>query len=640
MTEFEQIFASDGALASVISGYRPRSAQLEMAEAIASAIAEEQNLIAEAGTGTGKTFAYLLPAILSGKKVIVSTGTKNLQDQLFNKDLPLIRKALKKTPFKAALLKGRANYLCIYRLDNALNSSFGHHKEDAAALAQIKSWSKRTKVGDISEISDVKEGDPVWFNATSTVDNCLGQDCPDYADCFLVKARKRAQESDIIVVNHHLLCADWSIRETGFGELLPNVEVVIIDEAHQLADTASNFLGTSLGGKQLNDLATDTLSEYLSDAKDMPDLRQACEDLQLDVKDLRLAFGLELRRGEWKEIENNPKISGALNAVHEQLQRLTDQLEIASVRSKGLESCFERAETYEAQLDSIINDTHGEWIKWYETHSKSFTLSRTPLDIAKEFKSFMQHHQATWIFTSATLSVANNFVHFSKNLGLFDAATHSWESPFDYPNQSLFYHPRGLPKPTQPDYTDKIIEFVVPVLEASRGRAFFLFTSHRALQRAAQLLEDRLEYPLLVQGRRSKSALLEEFKQQGNAILLATASFWEGVDVRGDALSCVIIDKLPFASPGDPVLKARLNAMEKQGRNPFFEHQLPAAVIALRQGVGRLIRDVNDKGVLMVCDPRLLKRAYGQMFLDSVPAMKRTRDIADVRQFFQREEQD
>ncbi len=638
MKDLNDIFARDGTLAEVISGYLPRSSQMEMAEAILGAIESGQNLVAEAGTGTGKTFAYLIPAILSAKKVIVSTGTKNLQDQLFNKDLPVIRKALK-TPFKAALLKGRSNYLCIYRLELALNSSFGYSKDDAGALAKIKSWSKKTRVGDISEVSDVGEGDPVWFNATSTVDNCLGQDCPDYADCFLVKARKRAQESDIIVVNHHLLCADWSIRETGFGELLPDGEVVIIDEAHQLAATASNFLGISLGAKQLNDLATDTLAEYFNDARDMPDLRAACEDLQIEVKDLRLAFGVELRRGDWREIEQNPKISAAMVTLHEQLQRLTDQLEMASVRSKGLETCFERCENYEAQLDSIINDTQGEWIKWYETHSKSFTLSRTPLDIAKEFNSFMQHHKATWIFTSATLSVANCFNHFTQNLGLTDAECKSWGSPFDYPRQSLFYHPRGLPKPTETDFTDKIIEFVVPVLEASQGRAFFLFTSHRALQRAAEILQDRIEFPLLVQGKRSKSMLLEEFKQMNNAVLLATSSFWEGVDVRGDALSCVIIDKLPFASPGDPVLKARLDAMKRQGRNPFFEYQLPAAVIALRQGVGRLIRDVSDKGVLMVCDPRLLKRAYGQMFLDSVPDMKRSREISDVKVFFQLKEQ-
>ena len=639
MIELAEIFGREGALSEVIAGYSPRTGQIEMAQAIADAIDKQQHLIAEAGTGTGKTFAYLIPAILSRKKVIVSTGTKNLQDQLFSKDLPLIRKVLSRIPFKASLLKGRANYLCTYRLELALNTAFGYSKEEAAALAQIKAWSKRTKAGDISEVVDVHDGDPVWFHATSTVDNCLGQDCPDYADCFLTKARKQAQEADIVVVNHHLLCADWSIREIGFGELLPDAEVVIIDEAHQLADTASNFLGVTLSGKQLSDLADDTLAEYHTDAKDMPDLRTACEDLQLEVKDMRLAFGLELRRGDWQDIEANPKIAGALDALQKQLARLTDQLERASVRSKGLESCFDRAETLDMHLETLIKDQDGQWIKWYETYSKSFTLSRTPLDIAKEFRGFMARHKASWIFTSATLSVANNFVHFAKNLGLDAANSQSWDSPFDFPNQALFYHPKGLPQPSDPEFTDKIVEFALPVLEASRGRAFFLFTSHRALQRAAQLLEGKIDHPILVQGSRSKGVLLEQFKELGNAVLLATASFWEGVDVRGDALSCVIIDKLPFASPGDPVLKARMNALEKQGRNPFFEHQLPSAIIMLRQGVGRLIRDVNDRGVLMVCDPRLLKKSYGQMFLDSVPAMKRSRDIEDVKRFFAIEDQ-
>ena len=636
MTNIESFFGSDGPLAKVIKGYSPRAAQVEMAAAIADAVEHQRNLIAEAGTGTGKTFAYLVPAILSGKKVVVSTGTKNLQDQLFNNDVPVIRKAMK-VPFQAALLKGRNNYLCTYRLENAMNSTFGFNKEDAAALTKIKSWSKRTLSGDIAEMPEVAEADPVWFQATSTTDNCLGQDCPDYGDCFLVKARKKAQEADVLVVNHHLLCADWSIRETGFGELLPDAEVVIVDEAHQLADTASNFLGTSLGAKQLNDLANDALIEYFKDATDMPNLRSACEDLEHGVKDLRLAFGIELKRGEWREIENNPKISAGLQAVKELLQRLADQLKLASVKTKGLESCFKRAEELGQQLAIILEDDNGQWIRWYETHKKTFTLSRTPLDIAAEFRTFMQQHQATWIFTSATLSVANKFDHFSRSLGLGDADGQSWESPFDYANQSLFYHPKGLPQPVDPNFTEAIIDFALPVLEASQGRAFFLFTSHRALKQAETLLKQKIKYPLLVQGSRPKAILLDQFKQAGNAILLGTSSFWAGVDVRGEALSCVIIDKLPFASPGDPVLKARLNAMERQGRNPFFEYQLPAAVIALRQGIGRLIRDVKDRGVLLVCDPRLLKRAYGQMFLDSVPPMKRTRDIADVRAFFKHE---
>jgi len=637
VTELDSFFSSDGDLAKTVSGYQPRAAQVEMATVIAEAINGKQNLIAEAGTGTGKTFAYLVPAILSGKKTIVSTGTKNLQDQLFNKDLPVIRKAIKQ-PFKAALLKGRSNYLCIYRLKNALSSTLGFNKEDAKSLAAINSWAKRTKAGDVSEMSDVAEADPVWYMATSTVDNCLGQDCPDYADCFLAKARKNALDAEILVVNHHLLCADWSIRDSGFGELLPNAEIVIIDEAHQLADTASNFLGISISAKQLNDLAKDAQIEYFKDATDIPALRTACEDLEHEVKDLRLAFGIELKRGDWRDIENNPKLSGAITSLKDQLQRLCDQLELASVKTKNLDLCFKRAEELVEQFKIITDETSGKWIRWYETYKNTFTLNRTPLDIASEFQFFMQQHQAVWIFTSATLSVANKFEHFSRNLGLKEPVSQSWESPFDYPNQSLFYHPKGLPQPTDPNFTALIVDFAVPVLEASQGRAFFLFTSHRALNEAAELLQKKLSYPLLIQGSRPKTLLLEQFKKSGNAILLGTSSFWEGVDVRGEALSCVIIDKLPFASPGDPVLKARMEAMTKQGRNPFFEHQLPTAVIALRQGVGRLIRDVADRGVLMVCDPRLLKRSYGQMFLDSVPAMKRSRDIVDVQTFFQSEQ--
>ncbi|MFI3121790.1 MAG: ATP-dependent DNA helicase [Methylococcaceae bacterium] len=633
MTELESFFSSGGALSEIISGYQPRAAQVEMAEAISDAINRNQHLIAEAGTGTGKTFAYLIPAIFSGKKTIISTGTKNLQDQLFNKDLPLIRKVVK-TPFVAALLKGRSNYLCTHRLKNALSTTLGFSKEDAAALAKINTWGKRTKTGDTSEMSGVPESDPVWYQATSTIDNCLGQDCSDYADCFLVKARKKAQESEILVVNHHLLCADWSIRDSGFGELLPNAEVVIIDEAHQLADTASNFLGITVGAKQLNDLAQDALIEYFNDATDIPQLRSAAEDLEHEVKDLRLAFGIELKRGEWQELENNPTIMTGLAAVKAQLQRLTDQLKLASVKTKGLESCFKRAEELMHQLQLILDEKTGKWIRWYEIHRKTFTLSRTPLDIAAEFRLFMQHHKATWIFTSATLSVANKFDHFANNLGLNEADSASWNSPFDYASQSLFYHPKGLPQPNDPQFIPLIIDFALPVLQASQGRAFFLFTSHRALKQAEDLLKNKITYPLLVQGSRPKAMLLEQFKKAGNAVLLGTSSFWEGVDVRGEALSCVIIDKLPFASPGDPVLKARLDAMTQQGRNPFFEYQIPAAVIALRQGIGRLIRDETDSGVLMICDPRLLKKAYGQQFLDSVPPMRRTRDIADVQAFF------
>ena len=634
--KIDDFFSADGALAKVIPGYLPRAAQVEMAGAIAQSIEDKEHVIVEAGTGTGKTFAYLVPAILSGKKVIVSTGTKNLQDQLFNKDVPLIRQALT-VPFAAALLKGRANYLCTYRLELAVHSNLGFSREEAAALAKIKKWSKSTRTGDTADMHEVMETNPVWQQATSTRENCLGQDCPEYSECFLMKARKKAQDAHLIVVNHHLLCADWSIRETGFGELLPNADVVIIDEAHQLADTASNFLGISLSSRQIGDLAKDALMEYFQDAADMPDLRVASENLEHEVKDMRLAFGMDVTRGDWKEIAGNPKIMDGLVRLQEHLEALADQLEIASVRSKGLEACFKRAEELEDQFKSILQDKSGKWVRWYETHKKSFTLSLTPLNVAAEFQAFMAQHSATWVFTSATLSVANKFEYFSGNLGLGKIRNFTWESPFDFPNQSLFYHPKGLPQPNSPDFVEQIVEVAIPVINASKGRTFFLFTSHRALRAAAKILDKKIKYPILIQGDRPKAILLDDFKQKGNAVLLGTASFWEGVDVRGEALSTVIIDKLPFSSPGDPVLKARLEAMEKQGRRPFIEYQLPTAVISLRQGIGRLIRDVNDRGVLLLCDPRLLKKSYGHMFLNSVPAMRRTRDIKDVEEFFAQE---
>jgi len=634
MNEIIQIFSQSGELSKLIKGFQPRVGQLEMALAVAEAIDKKQNLIAEAGTGTGKTFAYLASAILSGKKTIISTGTKNLQDQLFNQDLPVLRKAIRR-PFKASLLKGRGNYLCLYRLKNALESNFGFNKDQAISLAKIAGWAKQTGTGDISEMYEVSEADPVWYQATSSVDNCLGSDCPDYAACLLVKARKKALESELLVINHHLLCADWSIRELAFGELLPSVEVIVIDEAHQLAEIASNFLGMHISSNQLNDLASDTLIEYFKDATDIPALRTACEELQHEITTLRMAFGIELRRGEWEEITGNPKLVGELSLLQEQLQNVNAQLLIASVKTKALDNCYKRSQELLQQLSVMMDDRDSQWIRWFEIHKKSFTFSRTPLDITTDFQKFMHQHQAVWIFTSATLTVANQFKHFSASLGLDKAKTISWGSPFDYAKQSLFYHPKGLPQPSAEDFIPRILEFVVPVLEASKGRAFFLFTSHRSLKQAEMLLQGTISYPLLVQGNLPKAKLISEFKASGNAVLLGTSSFWEGVDVRGEALSCVIIEKLPFSSPGDPVLKARLRAMEQQGKNPFFEYQLPNAVIALKQGVGRLVRDINDRGVLMVCDPRLLKRAYGQMFLDSVPPMRRTRELTDVQHFFQ-----
>lgn len=637
MLDVERIFASDGPLAREIEGYLPRAAQVEMAEAVSEAIEGHEHFIAEAGTGTGKTFAYLIPAILSGKKVVVSTGTKNLQDQLFHQDLPVIRRALK-VPFKAHLLKGRSNYLCLYRLKNTLHSDFGYRNNELLDLNRIKDWSGRTRGGDIAEVVGVSESSLVWGQVTSTVDNCLGVDCPSYSECFLSKARKKAQESEILVINHHLLCAEWSLRDGGFGEILPNVDLVIVDEAHHIAETASQFLGLSLSARQILDLAKDIETEQAKDAADMESLKDKVLQLESRVRDVRLAFGDGIRRGAWHEIVANPTIVHSLKQLIEHLKCLTAVLEHAATRGKGLDSCWRRSKETLLNIEALLEEDSGKWIKWFETYKRTFTLNKTPMHIADEFQAFLREFGNTWIFTSATLAVEQRFEHFTGSLGLNGIRTGYWESPFDYASQSLFYHPRDLPDPQSQHFISAVVEAAIPVITASRGRTFFLFTSHKALQQATALLNGRIEYPLLVQGDHPKATLIDQFKSRGNAVLLGTASFWEGVDVRGPALSCVIIDKLPFASPKDPVLQARLDNLRSQGRNPFSSYQLPLAVIALKQGVGRLIRDIRDRGVLMLCDPRLLKRSYGRVFLDSVPKMKRTRSLQRVQAFFSEED--
>ncbi|MCI0668187.1 MAG: ATP-dependent DNA helicase [Methylococcaceae bacterium] len=633
MPDLDSIFAEKGPLSRVISGFRPRASQLEMARTIAAAIASGDHFIAEAGTGTGKTFAYLVPAILSQRRTILSTGTRNLQDQLFTKDIPLIRASLS-VSFQAALLKGRSNYLCRYRLSNTLESGLGFSREDSKALNLIRRWAGKTRSGDVAEVASVPENSPLWYLVTSTADNCLGQDCPEYQECFLVKSRRKAQDAEILVVNHHLLCADWALRDDGFGELLPKAEVIIVDEAHQLYDTASRFLGLSVSARQINDLSRDVVTEHLQGAPDMPRLRSAAEELEQSVLDARLAFGEAARRGAWREIAGKPDISRGLNRVLARLRSLKDVLEPASERTKGLESCWRRCAEVETNLKKLLEENGSDWIRWFETHKRTFTLNRTPFEIAHEFEHLMSERRATWIFTSATLTVSKHFDHFKSALGLKHARDAVWDSPFDFSSQALFYHPRNLPDPASPQYVSAVVETAIPVLKASKGRAFFLFTSHRALREAAEILEPRIEYPLLVQGSQPKAILIEQFKTAGNSVLLGTASFWEGVDVRGDALSCVIIDKLPFASPGDPVMQARLDNLRRRGENPFESFQLPMAVIALKQGVGRLIRDVDDRGVFVLCDPRLLKRSYGRVFLDSLPPMRRTRSIEDVESFF------
>ncbi|MDA1107843.1 MAG: ATP-dependent DNA helicase [Proteobacteria bacterium] len=632
-----RIFGPDGPLARGIEGFAARTAQQEMAEAVAEALANQDILITEAGTGTGKTFAYLVPALLSGKKIIVSTATKTLQDQLYQRDFPAVRAALA-APGRVALLKGRANYLCLHRLELTEQQQRYHAPAQAAELARIRAWAGQTQSGDIAELSDIREDSALWPQVTSTADNCLGQQCPSFKDCHVLRARSEAQAADVLVINHHLFFADMALRAEGFGDLLPGVQGVIFDEAHQLAEIAAGFFGVALGSRQLIDLAQDTVAEYLKEAGDMRELATVAEHLEKATRDLRLAFGVDERRGAWREVKEQSTFTSALGTLQQALNGLHNLLEVAAVRGKGLENCWRRCITLQERLELFTTAAPENHVAWFETYTRAFTLNLTPVDIAQQFHERIQAQKCAWIFTSATLAVGDSFAHFTARLGLEDATTRRWDSPFDFARLALLYVPRNLPDPAEASYTAGVIEAALPVLNASGGRAFLLFTSHRALREAAELLKDRLGFPLLVQGSAPRAELLDRFRALGNAVLLGSASFWEGVDVRGPALSCVIIDKLPFASPGDPLMQARLEALRAADGNPFKDYQLPQAVLALKQGVGRLIRDTHDRGVLMLCDPRLFSKSYGKIFLNSLPPVPLTRSVTDVEEFFAAEE--
>jgi len=627
-----ELLGPDGPFASEISGFTPRDCQQQMAEAVEEAIADAQILIAEAGTGTGKTFAYLVPALQSGKRVIVSTGTKTLQDQLFHRDLPRVREVLG-ARLRTSLLKGRANYLCLYRLEQTHKDGRLASREQVGQLQAIREWGQRTSSGDRGEFAEVPEESPLWPRVTSTAENCLGAECPMFGDCFVVKARRAAQEADLVVVNHHLLFADLAIKQEGFGEILPGAHAFVLDEAHQIPELAGQFFSTSVTARQITEMASDALAECGSVSGALAGLREPIEAIAPAVRRVRLELDVLPAKGGFAAIENLAEAQSALRTLEEALRKLAEALAAQAERSRGLMAAHERAEALCQRLHTVLDGGAHDAVHWYELSTHGFSFHATPLDLAPPLRALREQSRASWIFTSATLSVAGEFDHFSRQLGLDDPVTTSLPSPFDYARQALAYLPKGLPDPNAPDFTERVIAAARPVLDAARGRTFLLFTSHRALKRAAELLAD-VPFPLFVQGTAPRHQLLTQFRESGNGVLLGAASFWEGVDVAGEALSCVIIDKLPFAAPDDPVLEARLSALRESGGNPFFEWQVPAAVIALKQGAGRLIRDVADRGVLMLCDPRLTTRAYGKLFLRSLPPMPVTRELGDVQKFF------
>ena len=646
-TEVERFFSNQSPLAAEVESFRPRSQQREMAMKVADAIRSNEILVVEAGTGTGKTFAYLVPALLNGGKVIISTGTKNLQDQLFQKDLPMVRDALK-APVSVALLKGRANYVCHYHLSRTETDGMFKTREDIKHLSKIKKYAKVSNSGDRSGLADVPENALIWMQVTSTRDNCLGQECPNHKECFVLKARTEAMQADIVVVNHHLFFADVMLRDEGVAELLPTCNTVIFDEAHQLPETASLFFGDTLSTTLLLDLARDTRIEAAASAKDFAPLPKACDKLDKAARDLRLAFKKEGRLPASAAMKFKD-FAPALKTLSEKLAQLTDLLKKQAERSEGLENCSQRVQALSQQLKRWIGDAppeeppdmnqEADVVCWLEIFHHSLQLNTTPLSIAEIFEKQISGSARTWIFTSATLAVKQNFSHYQSEMGLLNAQTACWDSPFNYDEQALLYVPQNLPEPNSMEYTEAVIQAAIPLIEASQGRAFLLFTSLRAMQRAYDILQAEFDqrgwnYPLLLQGDGSRNELLTRFRSLGNAVLLGSQSFWEGVDVRGDALSLVIIDKLPFAPPDDPVLAARIAELNKQGRNAFMEYQLPRAIITLKQGAGRLIRDESDRGVLMICDPRLISKPYGKRVWQSLPPMKRTRVEKEAVAFF------
>jgi ATP-dependent DNA helicase DinG len=631
-------FAENGKLAQAIKGYRARPQQQEMALRIATAIQDNSVLVAEAGTGTGKTFAYLVPALLSGGKVIISTGTKTLQDQLFERDLPAVRDALG-VPVSIALLKGRANYVCHYHLERAIADGRFQSREEAGHIRSIARFAKTSKTGDKGRLAAVPEDSGAWQAATSTRENCLGQECPHHAECFVLAARREALAADLVVVNHHLFFADVMLRDEGAGELLPACNTVIFDEAHQLPEVAGMFFGSSLGTGQIIDLARDIRREAILSAKDYPPLQDAAQALEKAARDLRLAVPQENARLPAVQLADRQEFQTALQLLDERFGELARHLQTQAERAEGLASCLQRNDELQQRLQVWRKSEDASQVRWVEVFTQALALNLTPLDVADIFRRQLEGQLRAWIFTSATLAVGRDFSHYCNELGLTEVATGYWTSPFNYADNALLYAPTGMPEPNHPDYVEAVIEAAYPAIVAAGGRAFVLCTSLRAMRRIHEGLEARfvregLAFPLLLQGVGAKAELLERFRQLGNAVLVASQSFWEGVDVRGDALSLVVIDKLPFAPPDDPVLAARIEQMRKAGKNAFMDYQLPRTVISMKQGAGRLIRDEADRGVLMICDPRLVGKPYGRRIWQSLPPMRRSRKQADVEAFF------
>jgi ATP-dependent DNA helicase DinG len=648
--DLDALFGERGPLARAVPGFRQRDQQVEFARAVLEAIEGRGVLVAEAGTGTGKTFAYLVPALSAGGRVIVSTGTKTLQDQLFHRDLPRVRQALG-AAVDVALLKGRANYVCLHHLEQNAEQGMFASREEIVHLQRIRSFARRTMSGDRGECEDVPEGSGAWSHATSTRENCLGSACAHYQDCFVMKARKRAAEADVVVVNHHLFFADVALRDEGMADLLPDANTVIFDEAHHLPDLARLFFGQSISTAQVIELAHDARLAEVQHAREGNAIGEAADAVDRGARDLRLALGPAAGRIALSQLRERTAFDRALDALGERLAALAERLGAQEERAEEIRNCRSRADAFLARIGEWREadarpkeDAYGEVaasdvVRWIEAWPHSAALYVTPLDVGRIFQGQMEDGKRAWIFTSATLSVNGDFSHYQSEMGLTEARTLTWPSPYDFASQALLYVPEGLPDPNSEGYVDAVIEAAWPVVRASGGHAFLLFTSLRAMDRghdrlAARLKSEGLAWPLLLQGSGSKNELLERFRRSPNAILVGSQSFWEGVDVKGEQLSVVVIDRLPFNPPDEPVLAACIERINRAGGNAFMDYQLPRAVIALKQGAGRLIRDEADRGALMICDPRLVDKPYGRRIWRALPPFRRTRSLAEVEAFF------
>jgi ATP-dependent DNA helicase DinG len=629
MLDLADIFSPDGALADRLPGFSYREAQEQMATLVAEVLESRRHAAIEAGTGIGKTFAYLLPVLLSGRRAIISTGTRTLQDQLYSRDLPLLG-AVVGRPVQVALLKGRNNYLCWHRLETALQEGT-RDAETLGVLRALSHWGRTSDSGDLTELEDLADDHALRGTVTSTVDNCLGSRCEFIDRCFVADARRQAQAAQVVIVNHHLLLADLALKESGFGELLPGADAVIVDEAHQLPDIAQQFFGLTVSTRELEALARDVYAEAQT-AGVLRDVDAQLGALSRSIIDLRRTAGAEVGRIPWIGApaalrDTLPETRTALEALGAELDRIEEV-------SGGLRNCAERCRACALRLRAITTADSSDGWRWFELAAGSAAAHLTPLDVGAALAARIEAQNGVWVFASATLAVGDDFTHFLERVGIHDALTRVLPSPFDYARNARIFVPQGLPDPSDDLYIESLLAVVWPLLEAARGGAFLLFTSYRALHRAQGWIE-RQATPgrVLVQGRGSRNELLNEFRADGNAILLGTGSFWQGVDVRGPALRFVMIDKLPFAVPSDPLVQARAEAIRRGGGDAFNELQLPQAVLTLKQGVGRLIRDFDDRGLIVIGDPRLRSRAYGRTFFASLPSMPLLEEFADALAF-------